>query len=641
MKKLITQHVKEMTLLFSVIYLELIFHLRIFKGISFDFIYPLLFGISFVFFIHFIGQFFSDKINKIMTFIFLILVVLGVLIQSIYYDTFQVFTNLNSMFHGTGQIMEFKNEILDAIARNVDMILYCCLPLGVYGGVIYRFSFSKSTMRQQLLWISCSAILYLMGFLCLFIPHAGMKSTFDYYLENRPSEIVMNRFGLITTTRLQIREHFFVFKSPTNLRYVKAYEKEKNVRESLNQMEINFAQLKKSESNPLIKQLHSYFAGVDATAKNEYTGMFKDYNLIFITAEAFSDFAIDEHLTPTLYKMKHEGFDFKNFYNPLWTVSTSDGEYVNVTGLYPKEGAWSFSESSRNALPLTTGKQFQALNVPTYAYHNHTYTYYDRHQSHPNIWNNYKGLGNGLDVKAVWPESDLEMIQKTSAEYMRQERFHAYFMSVSGHLNYTWNGNSMSSKHHDEVKDLPYSELSKGYLAAQMEFDRAMEQLLADLKKYGQEDTLIVIAPDHYPYGLEKENIEELSQRKIDDDFDLYKSGVIIYSPMMEEKVEVKKVCSSIDILPTISNLLGFEYDSRLLMGVDVFGDIDPLVVLADGSFMNDEIRYDVKSGKATFLKHPMDEAKIRSIYNQAIKKLEISAQVLETDYYRYLNIHE
>jgi len=276
--------------------------------------------------------------------------------------------------------------------------------------------------------------------------------------------------------------------------------------------------------------------------------------------------------------------------------------------------------------------------VETFAYHNHYYNYYDRDLTHAYLWENYKGLGNGLDVKATWPESDLEMIQKTSDEYMQLDRFHTYFMSVSGHLNYTWTGNTMSSKNHEAVADLNMSELSKGYLAAQIELDKAMEQLLKDLERYDHlDDTLIVIAADHYPYGLEKENIEELSGRKIEDDFDLYKSTLIIYAPSMKESIEVDTICSSIDILPTVSNLLGFEYDSRLLMGVDIFGDQMPLVVLADGSFMNGEVKYDAQNSKAVFLDKRISETRLKSLYEKAAKKLEMSAWILEKDYYRSL----
>ena len=89
--------------------------------------------------------------------------------------------------------------------------------------------------------------------------------------------------------------------------------------------------------------------------------------------------------TPTLWKLSHEGIICDNFYTPLWGVSTSDGEYVTTTGLIPKPGVWSYSESADNYMPFGFGNQFQKLGYRTLAYHDYLYTYYDRNLSHPNM----------------------------------------------------------------------------------------------------------------------------------------------------------------------------------------------------------------------------------------------------------------
>ena len=51
---------------------------------------------------------------------------------------------------------------------------------------------------------------------------------------------------------------------------------------------------------------------------------------------------------------------------------------------------------------------------------------------------------------------------------------------------------------------------------------------------------------------------------------DLYKAPLIIWSGSMKEPVKVDKVCSAIDILPTLLDLFGVPYDSRILMGQDI-----------------------------------------------------------------------
>ena len=172
--------------------------------------------------------------------------------------------------------------------------------------------------------------------------------------------------------------------------------------------------------------------------QNKYTGMFKGCNFIFITAESLSHYVIDRDLTPTLYRLANEGFIFNNFYNPNWGVSTSDGEYVACTGLIPKAGVWSFYHSGKNWLPFVMGNQFLRLGYSSRAYHNHTYTYYKRNISHPNMGYIYKGVGNGLKIKNTWPESDLEMVDVTTPEFINDEKFHVYYMTVSGHLSYIY-----------------------------------------------------------------------------------------------------------------------------------------------------------------------------------------------------------
>ena len=136
--------------------------------------------------------------------------------------------------------------------------------------------------------------------------------------------------------------------------------------------------------------------------------MFEGKNLIWIVGEAFSSYVVDEDLTPTLYKLSNEGFVFNNFYNPVWGVSTSDGEYVTMTGLIPKSGVWSFSRSGDNYMPYGMGNILSKSGYLCLAYHNHDYQYYNRHISHPNMGYDYKGLGNGLEVKKVWPSPTLK-----------------------------------------------------------------------------------------------------------------------------------------------------------------------------------------------------------------------------------------
>jgi arylsulfatase A-like enzyme len=114
------------------------------------------------------------------------------------------------------------------------------------------------------------------------------------------------------------------------------------------------------------------------------------------------------------------------------------------------------------------------------------------------------------------------------------------------------------------------SDSIKAYMAANIEFDKSMELLLQKLEEDGKiNDTVIVIAADHYPYGLTYEEIKAYDPTVQNKTFDLYKNKLIIYNPELKE-THITKNIYSIDVLPTILNMFGISYDSRLLIGKEL-----------------------------------------------------------------------
>ena len=402
-----------------------------------------------------------------------------------------------------------------------------------------------------------------------------------------------------------------------------------------NTMDIDFAALMTGGKEDPYYPLHKYFSSVSPTATNQYTGMFKGDNLIMLTAESFSPYVISPELTPTLYRMAKEGFVFNNFYNPVWWVSTSDGEYVACTGLIPKSGVWSFATSGKNYMPFTMGNQFRKLGYMTKAYHDHTYTYYKRHISHPNMGYDYKGVGNGLNVKKTWPESDLEMIDVTAGEYIGRQPFHTYYMTVSGHMNYNFSGNQMAAKNKKYVEDLPYSDEAKAYIACNLELEFAMRSLIEKLEAAGiAENTVIAISADHYPYGLARESIDELAGHKVEENFELYKSTFILWKKGMKPVI-INKPCTSLDILPTLSNLFGLEYDSRLLMGTDILSDSPALALFSNRSWITDRAVYNTVTDKVRFTDGTSGDSEyVKKINRIVANKFKYSAEILDKDYY-------
>lgn len=586
---------------------------------------------------------FTPKINRIFAAICLGLAGAIFASQLIYHSIFTTFYSLYSAGNA-GQVWQFWREALHGIVGNGLQVLLLFLPMAVLLAIGKKiFSFAKIRWAFRAILAVVIILSYAGGVAVVQAGEHLQSSAYSYYYEKSFPVHSVQKLGLITTMRLDLQRLIISWTpaiTPPPLEEgelpVGPSPEEESV--EYNVLDIDFDRLLTEESDVEILNMHKYFSIVSPSEKNDFTGKYQGYNLILITAEGFSHLAVREDVTPTLYKMMQEGYSFTNFYTPLWGVSTSDGEYVACTGLLPKTGIWSFKESANNSMPLVMGNQLKHLGYQTVAYHNHSYKYYNRHLSHPNMGYEYKGIGNGLDMKKAWPRSDLEMMEKTIPEYLGEHQFHAYYMTVSGHLNYNFFGNEMAVKNKKYVKDLPFSTPAKAYLATQIEFDRAMEYLLNKLEEAGVADkTLIAISADHYPYGLEQSAIEELAGEKVDNNFDLYRNAFILWTKGMEP-ITIDEPCSSLDIIPTLSNLLGLEYDSRLLMGRDIHSAKEPLVIFADNSFITDKGRYDAitdkfecNSGVTVEDNYPV------AISGTVARKVYYSAMILDKDYYKYV----
>ncbi|MBO5783406.1 MAG: LTA synthase family protein, partial [Clostridia bacterium] len=374
---------------------------------------------------------------------------------------------------------------------------------------------------------------------------------------------------------------------------------EKPIEYGYNQLELNL-----SGGSGEIKDLNAYVQSLTASKKNAFTGLFKDKNLIMITAEAFSAEVIDPELTPTLHRLATKGVQFKDYYQPA-SAGTTGGEYQNIFGMLPTASGASFKNTADHFNYMTMGSQLDRLGYYGKAYHNNSYTYYSRHLTHNNLGysDGFMGYGNGMEkfVKNRWPQSDMEMFQGTLPTYIDKEKFNVYYMTVSGHNGYTQSGNSMTARNWDLVKDLPYSDQIKGYLAANLELEKALTYLVEELEKKGiADDTVICMTSDHFPYGLDDAGLAELYGSAPKNYFDRDHSAWILWCGSLEkeEPIVVSAPTSSLDILPTLSNLFGTEFDARLFPGRDVFSDAEAIVFNSNYDWKTEYGTYFASNGK-------------------------------------------
>ena len=641
---------------FLIIYLELVYKVFVLNNVfSINSLTVILFSIPFIMINTILCSLFSNKVNRGISIILSLFLTFIFVSQYVYYLFYDSIFSVYSVKEGTGQVFgEFFNAIVKMVSDNVLSIILLLMPFIlflIFGKKIFSFNNGKKSLVIE----SISLLVFIIvSIITVMFNDKGMYSLKNVYTKTHAPMITINKVGLLSMECLDLERYLFGFEE--KLYNVKPSESNKgdDIEEvKYNVLDIDFDKLISEEKDGMVKSMHEYFKSVMPTKQNDYTGIFKGKNLIYITAEGFDKIAVNKELTPTLYKLVNNGFVFENYYQPLFSVSTSDGEYMVMNSLIPKEGVWSFYRSSNIYMPFGLGNVFKREGYsPVNAYHDHTYTYYSRDESHPNLgFDKYVGCGNGLEKLMnckVWPESDIEMIDATINDYIDSDKFMTYYMTVSGHLNYTFTGNSMSYKNRELVKDLSYSEHIKAYLAANIELDRALEKLLIyleDSKKL--DDTVIVISPDHYPYGLKTSELNEISDTDRSDKFEMFHTSLIIYNSEMKENVKVSKYVSSIDVLPTVYNLFGIEYDSRLMMGRDALSDSEGLVMLSDRSFINENGSYNSITGEYKSFKSDVSNEYVDNMNYEVYQKFTMSSLLLYEkngvylDYYRKLGLYE
>ncbi len=605
--------------LISFLYLEMIF--QIFNNKTAITLYSLLFSLTISFIVFIVSSLFKPKTNYRILLSSTMIITLIYIVEIMYIHSFKKPLTMTDIGAGNVQIIAYYREIIKAFMNCLPTILLLCIP------VIFLFILKKTklippkkSLKSSVGFIILTVLTAVASISSINMNKLTNPTLYENYHQLNDVKYSIEQFGLLTTLRINTRDLLFGHNNDIDVDDIvieKEEEEEIKIDTSPNIIDIPFEELSTKTNNKNIKKLNEYFASLKPTQKNEYTGMFKGYNLIHITAEAFSPYCISEELTPTLYKLTHSGFIFNNFYVSATTESTCGGESMNMTGLLlnPKrpQGVYTIEQAAKSYMPFTMGNQFSKLGIQPYAYHNNSLTYYNRINTIPKLGYHFKASTPGsmskseaakkdllFDLKTKsWPQSDLEMIQATTQDYITNQPFHAYYMSVSGHSNYYFKDNSMSKKNKELVDHLELSEPCKGYIAAQIEFDRALEELIRQLEENNQLDnTVICFTSDHFPYGLTHKEYEELAGHKIEENFEIHKNSLVLWNNKMDTVV-IDKPCSSIDILPTLNNLFGFTYDSRLLPGKDILSTAKGFVYFTENnSFMTDTYIYNNRTRK-------------------------------------------
>lgn len=675
-EKLKAAAVSVLPLVFVTVYYELLLNIFAPENTLRNFIYPAIFAAAAGLAAAAAAVLLPAKARRVCTTVFMAAEGILFTAECLVKKTFSAYMTVTSMLSGAkGVVTEYSDSLAAIVTGSIPVLLLFFSPPLLYGIFVGRYEKPVKRRLSAVLAV-CAAVLLAAGAL---LPEKDNDSLLGFNFD-----AAVESYGLTAAIGINARtsaapkaaETGFIAEAPVTMTTAAAEQTavtekfgenkvdvpsetrtetsvpEEPVIYGDNVMDLDFGAALSRDTSGTAAELNAYVQTLTPTNKNKYTGLFEGKNLVLICAEAFSDVALNEELTPNLWRLAHNGIYFSEYYQPSWGGSTTTGEFSFTTGLVPETGLESMQKISDNNNYFTLGNQLQRQGYASCAVHNGMYDYYSRNLTHTHLgYDQFLAYGSGLeDIIKIYSE-DTPMIEKTLEMYIDKQPFSLYYMSVSGHFKYTADNHKVKNyldKVH-EVYGNKYKEKTNYYLCYQMEFDNAVGVLLQKLEEAGiADDTVICITADHYPYGLEENPAYDMEADYVSDLYG-YKhttpwekdhNSWFLWSGCLENEYkdyacEISVPTYSLDIVPTLSNLFGLEYDSRLLPGRDVFSDAEPLVVWNNRSWATDKGKYYARTKE--FFPAPGFEYNaeyIEAINNAVSNKIRFSYSVVNSDYY-------
>ena len=632
----------------------------LFNGLGF----ALLFALGYGFVVNFVASFLTRRAYWLVMTLALGLAGALYAFESIILASFTTYMTFATVFAAGGDAVGgFGDMVLAAIVGGIPRIVAFMWPCVAYAVVTRRARLRRPLGTPLSIEMLVLAVVFCLGGTGTSVALAEAKYASQYDFDT-----ATKTFGLLTSLRLDVKYALFGNSAADSFTTTSTVDASGSTSDDeageasygTNEMDLDLETLAAFTTDEDVLSLIEYVETLEASEQNEYTGIFEGKNLILICAEAFSGYIVSEELTPTLYRLIHNGFYFSDYYQPAWGGSTSTGEYSFLMGLVPTNGAQTIIDTASNNNYFTMGNQLQRLGYFSLAFHNGLYSYYSRQLTHYSLgYDIWLGYGNGLEDLTSSYASDWSTILAMFWTFYDQEPFSVYWMTYSGHSSYV-EDSIYVTRYYDEVVSVvgegTYSDTVIYYMCYQMSLENALTSLVEYLEEQGlADDTVIVLTTDHYPYGLVESttydnDVDYLAEFYSDSyDFSIPwerdSNALIIWSECLEEggeyedlACEVSTPTYSLDILPTLSNLFGLEYDSRLLVGRDVFSDEEAIVLWSNRSWVTERGSYDASTGEYTWNDgYEYDEEYVTRINSIVSNKMTYSSLVVETDFWGLL----
>ena len=511
---------------------------------------PILFTLSWIFFVLGASLFYKKKIGKTIYIIFFILSFAIYTVNNIYYSMTGTFFDF-SMVLLAGEGSEY---FLDAI-KDCNIWVYI-LMVPIIGSFILGLKFYPSRNKTNLK----SVIKVFFAFLILhfIIP----------FLLGTPNEELT----------------WSTWRNPRNI-YISFNDNNKSMMVSgvyeytVRNFYVTFIKAKKTTNEEDLTFLEEEYNKEETKETNKYTGKYKDNNLIIVQLEGIDNWLITEEDTPTLYKMMNNSINFTNHYSYYnGGGSTFNSEFAVNTGfitpLSYTQNAYTFN---KNTFPYSLAHLFKNEGYTVNAFHMNTSEYYSRGVNYKNWgYDNYYGL---VDLGTYKDDSyvlDRELIlNETFKEKMfENEKFVNYIITYTNHMPFTTEkGNCRKLLTLDYLSENNLEELPKDYVYPEMTEEscarrqaKETDYMMELTERNWLDNTTIVVFTDHYLYTLSDQTI--LDKYKETD------NNLINHTPFFiwhnnKDKKTIKEVTSQLNVLPTVLNLYGIDHNSNYYIGTD------------------------------------------------------------------------
>ncbi|MGT2716303.1 LTA synthase family protein [Streptococcus respiraculi] len=414
--------------------------------------------------------------------------------------------------------------------------------------------------------------------------------------------------------------------------------------------------------------VQEYVAEHYAKPNDEFFGMAKGRNVIYLHLESLQQFIIDYKLkvdgkeyevTPFLNSLYHSNstFAFSNFFNQVKAGKTSDAETMIETSLFGlNQGSFMVQYGGSNTQQAAPHILSQEGGYTSAVFHGNAAGFWNRN-------NTYKQWGyNYFFDKSYFTETTAEnsfeyglndkVMFADSIQYFEhlQQPFYTKFITVSNHYPYTTSltGDETGFPLAD-TKD----ETINGYFATANYLDASIKAFFDYLKATGlYEKSIIVLYGDHY--GISNSRNPSLAplldaNSETWSDYDnamLQRVPYMIVVPGMNKGRIINTFGGEIDALPTLEHLLGIDSKKYLQVGQDLLSkDNHQIVALrTPGSFITPDYTsyggklYSTKTGEE--ITNPDEETlkKVEDIRTRVKNQLAASDAIQTGDLLRFLD---